>query len=134
MKFSTGHFVIYLVAAIFLCAATVICLGSSYTEIHGVNRIDSEPMLLQTKLEEYRLDFGKYPEMNNSEIYRTLSGENQKHKVYLAFPRPMINSENLIIDPWKTPYTFTMVDGYPFILSAGPNRRFGDGDDRPVTE
>jgi len=96
-------------------------------------REQAEMVAMEAAFESYHADFGAYPEMRNAAVSQALSGQNSQHKVYMEFPTTMVNPDHLIVDPWGTPYEFSLVESHPEIRSAGPNRKFETGGDDSST-
>jgi len=78
----------------------------------------------------YNLEYETHLKGNNAELARILMGDNSRKIVFLDSHQTRRNTQGEVVDPWGTPYKFSLVDGQPaVILSAGPNRLFGDQDD-----
>jgi hypothetical protein len=78
---------------------------------------------LGTALEEYREQFGHYPDGTSGEIMHALRGGNEKGSIFFDGPRESLNEHGELLDPWGTPFriTFDPVQKTPRIHSAGPN-------------
>jgi hypothetical protein len=92
-------------------------------------RIRGEIKSLEAVLEVYRTDFGSYPPLANAAIVKALSGSNSAKKEYYFFREHQLNGKGELLDPWGSPYQFSMGQYGPTIISAGKNRRWGDDDD-----
>jgi hypothetical protein len=86
-------------------------------------RVQELAHALGTALEEYREEFGHYPEGTSGEIMRALRGGNEKGRIFFDCPREALNDHGELLDPWGTPFRITYDPALktPHIHSAGPN-------------
>lgn len=70
------------------------------------------------------------PVGENAEITAALAGDNPLHFAFVDPKHPAINARGELCDRWGTPFRFHQLSGTQMeIRSAGPDRRFGMGDD-----
>jgi len=84
--------------------------------------------ILTDAIECYKLDFKNYP--TEAEGLKVLIVK-QKNKHYNG---PYLNSKELPLDSWGTPYRYRLVSDKPLIESAGSDTIFGTKDDLKITE
>ncbi|HUJ71346.1 MAG TPA: hypothetical protein VLZ30_03825 [Verrucomicrobiae bacterium] len=85
---------------------------------------------LETACKTYHTKYGDFPAGDNSAIAAALLGGNSQKIVFLELNSRDMNPKGEVIDPWGTPYRFTLRNGQsPLIGSAGPDRIFDDDDD-----
>ena len=85
---------------------------------------------MQIACKSYQTEYGSLPAGNNTDITSALRGANPRNIVFFELRSRDMNSLGEVIDPWGTPYRFTLQDGQsPLIRSAGPDRIFDDKDD-----
>lgn len=81
----------------------------------GVPLLKHELQNLETALDQYRADFGTYPEGDSSMIAHALLGRNDTHTKYLEWKS---GADGFVLDPWGRPYLFDYSeDGKPLIRS-----------------
>lgn len=81
--------------------------------------------MLEAACRSYAAEYGLYPTGNNSEMLQILRGQNRQQIVFVELParRDALNQQGEFLDPWHTPYRFSLIEGQrPVILSAGKNR------------
>lgn len=110
-----------LIIAIYLC--------DPYPRVdHATSKAMSEISVLQLGLTAYRHDKGKYPAGSPSEILTQLVGTDSTES-YGYIDKVFLTRT----DPWKTPYRLSFPPtGEAIVISAGPNKTFGDRDDIEV--
>src|SRR5688572_7419003 len=77
-------------------------------------------------LQQYKENVGSYPVGSNSEIIKTLQGNNPKKLIILVSRKAELNDKGEILDPWGTPLRIYFSDAGVLVRSAGANRRFDD--------
>ena len=85
---------------------------------------------LSVCMEIYKEKFGDFPHGNNRDVVRILSGDNSRKAQYLSLGNRFTNHSGEAIDGWGTPLQIEILrTNTPMVRSAGPNKKFGDGDD-----
>ncbi len=85
---------------------------------------------LKVALQQYRAQYGGYPQGDNAMITKALMGDNPKNIIFFEPPQKRVTPTNSLLDPWGTPFNM-QIDGSTIkIRSAGPNRLFWDADDQ----
>ncbi len=121
--------------AVNIVACSLICFALLILPILGLDRgriggrAVSEIAALSAASDSYKADFGDYPAGANAAIFKALTGENSKQKVYFEPNKNQISSQGEVVDPWGTPYRFYRSGDVLNIRTAGANRKFGDQDD-----
>jgi type II secretory pathway pseudopilin PulG len=77
-------------------------------------------------LQKYKEQVGSYPLGGNTEVVKSLQGNNPKKVFIILGSNIPINDKNELVDPWGTPLRFYFSDTGILVRSAGPNRRFDD--------
>lgn len=83
-------------------------------------------------LEGWRSNFPRdgNPVGENREITAALTGDNPLELVLIPKSHPAVNDRGELCDRWGTPFRFHQISGDRMeIRSAGPDRKFGTGDD-----
>ena len=71
----------------------------------------------------FKMDNGRYPtEQEGLDIL-------VKHPGSPTWTGPYIRGNNILKDPWGTAYRYTLTNGTPVVVSAGPDTKFGTKDD-----
>ncbi|MCS7091698.1 MAG: hypothetical protein RMN51_12195 [Verrucomicrobiota bacterium] len=78
-------------------------------------------------LQQYKEFTGRYPEGQNVDIARALSGQGPEKVVILMVRKLDRNSKGELVDPWGTPLAFYFGGNSVLIRSAGPNQIWEDG-------
>ncbi|MEM6884561.1 MAG: type II secretion system protein GspG [Verrucomicrobiota bacterium] len=95
------------------------------SEVHAV--------LAQLKIAfvSYIKEYGELPKSSeNKSVFNTLTGANPKRIVFMEFNQKSIIGDEVIVDPWGTPYQFKFPDSHQFsVTSAGKDQIFGSEDD-----
>lgn len=100
----------------------------------GMIRRDLE--ILNELFGAYQSNFPRVgnPVGENAEITAALMGENPAKFVFIARSHRAINARGELCDRWGTPFRFHQLSGVQMeIRSAGPDRKFGTGDDAVFT-
>ena len=84
---------------------------------------------LEAALNQYRAEYGIFPQGTNSAIFKILLGENPRKIIFYSANSNRFNSQGEYLDLWKTPYEIKVEQTNYSIRSAGPNGIFGDKDD-----
>jgi hypothetical protein len=77
-------------------------------------------------LQQYKENVGSYPVGSNSEIIKSLQGNNPKKLIILVSRKAELNEKGEMLDPWGTPLRIYFSGESVLIRSAGANRRFDD--------
>jgi hypothetical protein len=78
----------------------------------------------------YEENFGSSPASATNISWNALLGEIRSNVVYLDVPQKSLNPSKEYLDPWGNPYLVqSTLPAEVTIVSAGPNRNFGDRDD-----
>lgn len=86
--------------------------------------------VLTEAFDSYRTANGRFPAGDNSAVMQTLTAAGTRHSRFLKMKMTQPGAAGMFLDPWFTPYRFEFTATNSFtIRSAGPNGRFGDGDD-----
>ncbi len=83
---------------------------------------------IEKAMADYREDYGELPGGSNGDIAGLLLGDNPREKEYLS-KKSVVLRDGELVDFWKRPLRFGVVDGEPVVISAGRNGEFGDADD-----
>ena len=99
--------------------------------LHAQNtRVRAELALLATACSAYALEYNSYPQGDNAKITQTLLGNNARGIVFIVLREGQRSQRSEVVDPWGTPFRFTLNKGQPpSIRSAGRDRVFDDEDD-----
>jgi len=152
-KYKRGLSLIEILMAVIIIgilATMVITVVSSVENRSKEEAVEAVFSLLETALQEYREFKGVFPEQpvkdfteaavhseylyvelnsipNSQSILEKINASLIKHK----FDSGLIPPVPEIYDPWETviDYRYTPDDTFPELVSAGPNRVFGNGDD-----
>jgi hypothetical protein len=89
-------------------------------------KFNSDVENLFAGLQQYKENVGSYPVGSNSDIIKTLQGNNPKKLIILVSRKAELNEKGEILDPWGTPLRIYFSDAGVLVRSAGPNRRFDD--------
>jgi hypothetical protein len=89
-------------------------------------KFNSDVENLFAGLQQYKENVGSYPIGSNSEIIKTLQGNNPKKLIILVSRKAELNDKGEILDPWGTPLRIYFSDAGVLVRSAGANRRFDD--------
>jgi hypothetical protein len=89
-------------------------------------KFNSDVENLFSGLQQYKENVGGYPVGSNSEIIKTLQGNNPKKLIILVSRKAELNDKGEILDPWGTPLRIYFSDAGVLVRSAGANRRFDD--------
>ena len=85
-----------------------------------------------TAISAYLHEYGRAPSGTQSEILKTLMGENPRSIVFME-PSPKINlKDGRFLDPWGAPYKVEFLqNGFHWVYSTGKNKidEGGHGDD-----
>ena len=88
-------------------------------EIARVKATQASINNIHLAVDRFKVDNGRYPtEKEGLEI--------------LVNPRPswqIVGSNGIPTDPFGTPFRYTLTNGVPVVISAGPDRTFGTRDD-----
>lgn len=84
--------------------------------------------VIEIAMDEYKEDYGNYPEEKNGALANILLGDNSREKRYLHQGSIFLRN-GLMTDLWKHPLQINVEEGTLAIISAGRNRQFGDADD-----
>lgn len=80
----------------------------------------------------FQLNGDKFPEGNNSEILKALVGSDENSTFLPEQTFLRINSTGEAIDPWGTPYHFSLISEKELkVVSGGPDKVLGTADDLP---
>lgn len=119
-----------------LAAFVVILLLAMLVPVHsygGARKIilcRMELSALETTLNVYHEKFGAYPSGKQSEIVKSLLGDNSQKYQFLHINFENLSSNGEYLDPWKTPYAINFPATNSFVVSsAGKDRIFGNADD-----
>ena len=98
-----------------------------------ISTAEKDPMhtirVLAFALHSYKDTYGTYPKgSSNCEIINYLNGGNSKKLLFIDINNKLDKNGDYI-DEWETPLKFEFKDNKILIISAGPNREFGDEDD-----
>ena len=86
--------------------------------------------VLAEAIDSYRKTNGHLLAGDNAAIMKTLVTAGARHSAFLKAKMNQPNAAGAFLDPWFTPYRIQFSGTNSFsIQSAGPNGRFGDGDD-----
>lgn len=87
--------------------------------------------ILSEAFESYRSANGRFPTGDNAVVLKALTdAAGIRHSRFLKMKMTQPGAAGTFLDPWFAPYRFEFTSTYTFtIRSAGPNGRFGDGDD-----
>lgn len=77
-------------------------------------------------LQQYKEFTGHYPDGQNLDIARALSGQGPEKVVILAVRKNDRNAKGELVDPWGTPLAFYFSGNSVLIRSAGPNKVWED--------
>jgi hypothetical protein len=77
-------------------------------------------------LQQYKENVGSYPIGSNSDIVKTLQGNNPKKLIILVSRKAELNEKGEVLDPWGTPLRIYFSEAGILVRSAGANRRFDD--------
>ncbi|MBI3879654.1 MAG: hypothetical protein HY301_06265 [Verrucomicrobia bacterium] len=77
-------------------------------------------------LQQYKERAGAYPAGGNAEIFRSLSGKNDKNLLVIIPTKMAANEKGEFTDPWGTPVRIYFGTSGVTIRSAGPNKLFED--------
>ena len=124
------HFTFYLVATLLIAWLILNSVPRIYSGPGkaGYMRLNAEEVGRGINL--YKKRFGEYPTGENATIIKKLSGQNPHHDVLIEHVSKSINWRGQIVDMWRQPLKFEFEGTNNFIInSAGPNEKFGDGDD-----
>jgi len=92
---------------------------------HAASKARSDISQIQLALTFYRHEQGRYPVGEPAEIVAELVGLNSEPR-YQYLDKVFLTRT----DPWQTPYRLTFPpSGEAIVVSAGPNKTFGDRDD-----
>ena len=91
-------------------------------------------LTIELRLESYHRRFSHWPEGENTDILLALRGRNPTALVFIKDSDGFLIENNALVDQWQTPLRFERhATGAPRPVSAGPNKRHGDGDDIDAT-
>jgi hypothetical protein len=94
-----------------------------------IPRIRIDEKALSSSIENYHQTFGSYPNGENSNVVRVLTGDNPQKTVFLNF-RQSTEHPDEMVDSWGTPYQIEFVQQTNFVIrSAGKDKIWGDKDD-----
>lgn len=87
--------------------------------------------ILSEAFESYRAANGRLPTGDNAVVLKALTDDpGNRHSRFLKMKMTQPGAAGAYLDPWFTPYRFEFTATNTFtIRSAGPNGRWGDGDD-----
>jgi general secretion pathway protein G len=121
MKRKTGFTLIELLAVmaiVGILAGLVLGISSYASRKASESRAIADMERLKTAIEEYKIEFGAYPEDSSwgaTALQRALSN----HVSDIVFE-----------DPWGVAYTYTKDNDFSFVIeSYGPDMEAGGGDD-----
>ena len=101
----------------------------------GTSAIAMQGLTIAGNMFQYRRKYGDFPRGENWEIANMLRGKTSPdHYVFLNWPQPSLGPNGEFLDPWKLPYKIEITDKSIKIISAGPNKTFGDKDDTILDE
>lgn len=87
-------------------------------------------LTLELRFESYHRRFSQWPEGGNTDILLAMRGQNPGRVVFIKDNDGFLIANNAIVDPWETAFRIERdAGGVPRPVSAGPNKRHGDGDD-----
>ncbi len=111
-----------------LTAHPSLVMATEFLAPEGDAERDGE--ILETLLGDFARAFGENPAGENEEIMAALQGANSKGLRFFPAEHRGLSTEGKILDRWGTPWFFHALSGKNMeILSAGPDREFGTGDD-----
>lgn len=84
--------------------------------------------IIELAIDEYKNDFGVYPEGKNETMAKILLGLNTRNKKYIPQDSIVIR-DNKMIDLWQRPLQVKISGTRPTVVSSGENGLFGDSDD-----
>ena len=118
---------------IIISGSVVILLGSLVLRLFFTDdyqQIGSSQIIfvIEKAMDEYREDYGIYPQGSNSEVANILLGENSRKKKYLPRDSTVIRN-GVMVDLWKHPLQINAKGDSLSITSAGKNSLFYDADD-----
>lgn len=81
-------------------------------------------------LQQYKEFTGRYPEGQNLDVARALSGHGPDKVVILTVRGMERNAKGELVDPWGTPVAFYISADPVLVRSAGPNKVWEDSASR----
>ncbi len=142
--------ILVVVAIIAILATMVIGIAARINDQSKERGLESTFTLLESALQEYREDTDKFPvqleknfanalihsEYLYGELYSIPSSRKILEKVSDSLIKHDVDTGTIppvpeIYDPWGTPldYRYVPGDNFPELLSAGPDKIFGNADD-----
>ena len=140
--------ILVVVAIIAILATMVIGIASRINDQSKERGLESTFTLLESALQEYCEGTGKFPEqpeknfanalLHSEYLYRELDLMPESRKILGRIAKSLVKNEYgtidtppEIYDPWGTAldYRYVPGDNFPELISAGPDKIFGNADD-----
>ena len=85
---------------------------------------------IKNSIDGYQSKYANYPAGNQSEIIKSLCGDNLQKYQFLNIKVNQLNSDKEYLDPWGTPFAINFSSTNSFVVSsAGKDKIWGDKDD-----
>jgi hypothetical protein len=85
---------------------------------------------IKNAIDGYQSKYANYPAGNQSEIIKSLCGDNLQKYQFLNIKVNQLNSDKEYLDPWGTPFAINFSSTNSFVVSsAGKDKIWGDKDD-----
>ena len=114
------------VCAVLAGAVYLVKVYSNWQVNARTRKFNADVDTLFAGLQQYKENVGTYPVGSNSDIVKSLQGNNPKKLIILVSRKAELNEKGEILDPWGTPLRIYFSDAGVLVRSAGPNRRFDD--------
>jgi len=140
--------ILVVVAVIAILATMVIGIASRINDQSKEQGLESTFTLLESALQEYCEGTGKFPEqpeknfanavLHSEYLYRELDLMPESRKILGRIAKTLVKNEYgtidtppEIYDPWgmAIDYIYVAGDNFPELVSAGPDKIFGNADD-----
>ena len=134
LKVGPTAYLIVIAALVFL-GAMLITASKQQNRFSNRPRRESDPYVATTNLmdiyamalEHFRTDLGRYPdprkELGLASLERNVAG-------WIEWNGPYTSSEkHLFPDGWGEPFVYRVTNGVPLLMSFGPDRKPGTGDE-----
>jgi prepilin-type N-terminal cleavage/methylation domain-containing protein len=140
--------ILVVVAVIAILATMVIGIAARINDQSKEKGLESTFTLLESALQEYCEGTGKFPEqpeknfanavIHSEYLYRELDLMPESRKILGRIAKSLVKNEYgtidtspEIYDPWETvmDYIYVPGDNFPDLVSAGPDKIFGNADD-----
>jgi hypothetical protein len=121
---------LWFLGALLFGAATFFAPTSRGPHEPGILKTSVTRSALKTACKSFLVEYKMFPSGDNATITAALRGANPRRVIFIELNSRDVNSVGEVVDPWGTPYRFTMENGQPpLIRSAGPDRAFDTKDD-----